>query len=116
MVRVKKQKRKVCDCQNCGYRVTISPDTVKEKTFEHVIATYVECPVCGERVLKQLDTEETRQKALKGAKMELLQKQGRKLTDKQKSSLKSINKMLSNKRSQLKKLYWDETYYILNQD
>lgn len=115
MVTAKKQKR-VCSCQNCGYSIPISPDTVKEKTLENVIATYIECPVCGERVLKQLDTEETRKKALKGAKLELLQRQGRKLTNKQKISLKSITKMLSIKRSQLKELYWDESYRLLNQD
>jgi len=119
MVKVKKQKH-VCRCHNCDYMVPISPDTVKEKTFgnnleDAIIATYVECPVCGERLLKQLDNELTYEKARQGAKLELLQRQGKKLNDKQKQRLKSINSMLSNTRGKLNKLYWDETYQSLNQ-
>lgn len=118
MIRVKKQKH-VCRCHNCGYMVSISPDTVKEKTFEvlgdTLIATYVECPVCGERLLKQLDNELTYDKAKQGAKLELLQRQGKKLNDKQKQRLKSINSMLSNTRGKLNKIYWNETYQSLNQ-
>lgn len=119
MIRAKKQKH-VCRCHNCGYMVSISPDTVKEKTFgnnleDAIIATYVECPVCGERLLKQLDNELTYEKAKQGAKLELLQRQGKKLNDKQKQRLKSINSVLSNTRGKLNKLYWDETYQSLNQ-
>lgn len=130
MVKVKKQKH-TCRCLNCDYMVPVSPDTVKEKTFmlditeklseediTHpvaVIATYVECPVCGERLLKQLDTPETQKKAQTGTKLELLQRQGKKLNDKQKQRLKSINSMLSNTRGKLKKAYWDEIYQSLNQ-
>lgn len=118
MVKVKKQKH-VCRCHNCGYMVLISPDTVKEKTFgilgDTLIATYVECPVCGERLLKQLDNELTYEKAKQGAKLELLQRQGKKLNDKQKQRLKSINSMLSNTRGKLNNAYWDETYQSLNQ-
>lgn len=118
MVKVKKQKH-VCRCHNCGYMVPISPDTVKEKTFgilgDTLIATYVECPVCGERLLKQLDNELTYEKAKQGAKLELLQRQGKKLNDKQKQRLKSINSMLSNTRGKLNNAYWDETYQSLNQ-
>ena len=110
----------MCRCHNCGYQVLISPDTVKEKTFgnnleDAIIATYVECPVCGERLLKQLDNELTYEKARQGAKLELLQRQGKKLNDKQKQRLKSINSVLSNTRGKLNKLYWDETYQSLNQ-
>lgn len=118
MVKVKKQKH-VCRCHNCGYMVPISPDTVKEKTFgilgDTLIATYVECPVCGERLLKQLDNKLTYEKAKQGAKLELLQRQGKKLNDKQKQRLKSINSMLSNTRGKLNNAYWDETYQSLNQ-
>lgn len=118
MVKAKKQKH-VCRCHNCGYMVPISPDTVKEKTFgilgDTLIATYVECPVCGERLLKQLDNELTYEKARQGAKLELLQRQGKKLNDKQKQRLKSINLMLSNTRGKLNNAYWDETYQSLNQ-
>ena len=114
MIRAKKQKKKVCRCYNCDYDITISPDTVKEKTFDGIIATYVECPVCGERLLKQLDTEETRAKAEKGVKLELLQKSGKKLSPAQKRRLQSIETMLYNKRKILKEMYWDETYQSLN--
>lgn len=118
MVKVKKQKH-VCRCHNCGYMVPISPDTVKEKTFgilgDTLIATYIECPVCGERLLKQLDNELTYEKAKQGAKLELLQRQGKKLNDKQKQRLKSINLTLSNTRGKLNNAYWDETYQSLNQ-
>lgn len=130
MIRVKKRKH-VCRCHNCGYNVPISPDTVKEKTFEvnttekllgeeithpiAIMATYVECPVCGERLLKQLDNELTYEKAKQGAKLELLQRRGKKLSDKQKQRLKSINSVLSNTRGKLNKAYWDETYQSLNQ-
>lgn len=128
MIRAKKQKRKICKCHNCGYDITISPDTVKEKTFEGmiptifehgenqpIIATFIECPVCGERILKQLDTEETRAKAEKGVKLEMIQISGKKLSPKQKKRLQSIETMLYNRRKLLKELYWDETYQSLNQ-
>ena len=118
MIRVKKQKNR-CYCYNCGYLMLISPDTVKEKTFgnnleDAIIATYIECPVCGERLLKQLDNELTYQKSKQGAKLELLQRQGVKLTDKQKQRLKSINSMLDNTRRKLNKAHWGEIYRSLN--
>lgn len=114
-----KPRKNVCKCHNCGYSVTINPNTIKEKTlvfFEHetVIATYIECPVCGERLLKQLDTPETQRKAMRGATLEVQQRQGKKLADKQKKRLKSINKMLDNERSKLNAQYWDEVYQSLN--
>ncbi len=119
MIRVKKQKKKICKCHNCGYDITISPDTVKEKTFgnnleDAIIATYVECPVCGERLLKQLDTEETQAKAEKGVKLDILQRSGKKLSPAQKKRLQSIEMMLYNTRKNLKELYWDEIYQSLN--
>ena len=116
----KKQKKRTCNCHNCGYEIQISPDTVKEKTFGHtledaIIATYVECPVCGERLLKQIDIPKTMEMAKKGVKLEMLQKKGKKLSDKQKNRLKSIELMLSNTRKKLKTQYWDEIYQSLNQ-
>lgn len=114
MNRFKKSKKNTCSCTNCKYQVLISPDTVKEKTFGSVIATYVECPVCGERLLKQLDTEKTRELAERGVKLEMLQRQGKKLSDKQKSRLKNIEKMLFSTRQNLKHLWWDEIYQSLN--
>lgn len=110
-----KKKRSICHCYNCGYDIQISPDTVKETMIEGNIATYIECPVCGERMLKQLDTRETKKLAEKGVKLELLQRHGKKLSEKQKTRLKSIEKMLFNTRKQLKEQYWDEIYQSLNQ-
>ena len=104
----------VCRCFFFCYVVTVSRDIVKDKTFDEIIATYVECPVCGEKLLKQLDTEETRAKAEKGVKLELLQKSGKKLSPAQKRRLQSIETMLYNKRKILKEMYWDETYQSLN--
>lgn len=130
MLRVKKLKRNVCKCHNCGYQVSIIPNSVKERIFEvditekllgedithpvALIATYIECPVCGERLLKQLDTPETQRKARTGASIELHMRQGKKLTDKQKKRLKSIEKVLYNERSKLNAQYWDEIYQSLN--
>lgn len=132
MIRAKKPKKKICVCHNCYYEIVVSPTSVKEKTFElnitekisgeeithpiTVTATYVECPVCGERLLKQLDTEESSRQAIKGVKLTLLQQQGKKLTQAQKRRLQSIERMLYNTRKNLKRLYWDEIYQSLNQD
>lgn len=115
MIRAKKQKKKICRCHNCGYNITISPDTVKEKTYENVIATYVECPVCGERLLKQLDSMYSRMQAEKGVKLEMMQRSGKKLSPAQKKRLQSIETMLFNIRKNLNKLYWDKVYQSLNQ-
>lgn len=128
MKRWKKLKKSICHCHNCNYDISITPDSVKEKTFEGmiptifehgedqpVIATYIECPVCGERILKQLDTPYTQERAKVGAKLEILQKRGKKLSDKQKNRLKGIEMMLSNTRKKLKDRYWDEIYQSLNQ-
>lgn len=126
MVTAKKPKKKICVCHNCYYEIAISPTSVKEKTFElegektthpiTVTATYIECPVCGERLLKQLDTEESSRQAKKGVKLTLLQQQGKKLTQSQKHRLQSIERMLYNTRKNLKRMYWDEIYQSLNQD
>lgn len=122
MNRWKKSKNKICHCHNCGYNIKIIPKTVKEKTFdksvkarEALIATYIECPVCGERLLKQLDTEQTNKIAQQSVKLELLKRHGKKLSDKQKLRLKKIEKYLFDTRKSLNLLYWDEIYQLLNQ-
>lgn len=115
MIRVKKQKKKVCQCNNCGYSILITPDTVKEKTFEKVIAIYVECPVCGEKILKQIDTPETQEKAQRGVKLTLLRERGKKLSESQSKRLQSIERELYNTRLKINSLYWDEIYQSLNQ-
>lgn len=115
MIRAKKQKRNKCTCVNCGNVTPISPQTVKEKTFDDIIAMYIECPVCGEKILKQLDTEVTQEQAQKGVKLDLLKREGKKLSDSQKKRLQSIERELYNKRLELNSLYWDEIYQSLNQ-
>lgn len=116
MIRVKKNKNtKATTCYNCSRVIPISPDTVKEKTFDSgVIATYIECPICGERLLKQLDIDQTREKAAKAVKLELLQRKGKKLSQRQKNWLKSTEKWIRNIRLKLNNLYWDEIYQSLN--
>lgn len=109
----------MCHCPNCDYDIQITPDNVKEKTFgntleDAITATYVECPVCGEKILKQLDSSETLEMAEKGVKLELIQRKGKKLSDKQKTRLKSIEQMLSNKRKQINEAYWEKIYQLLN--
>lgn len=121
MIRARKQKEKVCKCPNCFYGITIVPERVKEKTFDidvalTVTATYVECPVCGENILKQLDDYDTLETSKRGIKLDLLKRDSRKkLSKAQKTRLQSIETMLYNRRLQLKKKYWDEIYQSLNQ-
>lgn len=110
----KKHNKDVCRCTNCGYNIIVSPTTVKEKWVGSLLATYLECPVCGEKNLKQLDTKQTYDLSRKGVKIQLLQKQNKKLSDKQKNRLKGIEKHLLIARKNLQK-YWDEIYQLLNQ-
>lgn len=118
-------KTKKCKCENCGYNVTISQKTVHEKIFSgpmqcrptrYLIATYVECPVCGERILKQLDTYDTIKLSKKGIKLEIAtkNKRAKKLSTEKKDKLKNITKVLCTKRQQLRKLYWNEASYRIN--
>ena len=121
MIRVKRKGaiEKICKCYNCGYEIPISPTTVKEKPFQRltgiITATYVECPVCGERILKQLDDEKTYKDSKIGVKLEMIQRKGRKLTPQEKKRLQSIEKRLYTIRRKLKLSYWDEIYQSLNQ-
>lgn len=113
--RAKTTKRNICVCNNCGYRITIMPENVHELTKDDLIATYVECPVCGERILEQLDTEETTALAEKGVKLQLLQKR-KKLSESQKKRLQSIETKLFKIRLQLRKQHWNEIYQSLNEE
>lgn len=114
--RAKTTKRNICVCNNCGYRITIMPENIHESTMGDLIATYIECPVCGERILEQLDTEETVALAEKGVKLQLLQRKGRKLSESQKKRLQSIETKLFKIRLQLRKQHWNEIYQSLNED
>ena len=106
----------MCLCNNCGYRISIMPENVHEKTEKGLIATYIECPVCGERILEQLDTEETITLAEKGVKLQLLQRKGKKLSESQKKRLRSIETKLYKIRLQLRKQHWNEIYQSLNEE
>ena len=104
MIRAKKQKKTACKCPNCGNLVYISPEAIKEKTLEDSLkATYLECPVCGERILKQLDTFHSLTLAEKSVKLHLQQRKGKKLSQKQKNRLQSIEEELYKIRLQLKR-------------
>lgn len=116
MIRVKKTRQKYTVCVNCGHAIQILPKTVKELDVDGIIATYVECPVCGERLLKQLDTQESQELVNKIMKLELRSNEGKSLSDKEKKRLKSAKLALFNKRLQLRKNYWDEIYQSLNQE
>ena len=122
MIRVKRRtKAKTCTCPNCKYGIVIQPSAVKEQVFdadviETIIATYIECPVCGEKILKQLDTERSHKLARTGAKLELIKRQGTKLLPKQKQKLQSIENTLGEIRTQLQNDFWDEIYRSLNEE
>lgn len=100
-------------CSNCGYKIHIGKDIIKEHTFNDIIATYIECPVCGENLLKQLDTKETLEVAKVGVKLESLRLGGH-IKSKQAKKLKSIERKLYNMRKSLNKDNWDFIYQQLN--
>lgn len=105
-------------CENCGSRIKLSPSVLKEHFIDSIadkglFATYIECSVCGERLLKQLDTSETLKLRDKVVKLKLLQKRG-KLSNKDKQRLLMLDRKLNNIRKNLNKIYWDEVYQFLN--
>lgn len=108
----------IVKCGNCGQAIKLSPSVLKEHFIEDIankglFATYIECSVCGERLLKQLDTSETLKLRNKVVKLKLLQKKG-KLSDKDKKRLLVLDRKLNNTRKNLNKIYWDEVYQFLN--
>ena len=108
----------VIKCDNCGQTTKLSPSVLKEHFIDSIadkglFATYIECSVCGERLLKQLDTAETLEFRDKVVKLKLLQKKG-KLSDKDKKRLLMLDRKLNNIRKNLNKIYWDEVYQFLN--
>ena len=119
-----KQLRTKVRCYNCGYNVPLTVDTVKEKTFSgmrllvevvDLTATYVECPVCGERILKQLDVPETLEAAQIAVKYDSFHRAGKKLSKAQNQQWKMVEILLNKVRSQLNKTFWDEINQSLNQ-
>ena len=105
-------------CDNCGQTTKLSPSVLKEHFIDSIadkglFATYIECSVCGERLLKQLDTAETLEFRDKVVKLKLLQKRG-KLSKKDKQRLLTLDKKLNNIRKNLNRIYWDEVYQFLN--
>lgn len=105
-------------CENCKSEIKLSPSVLKEHFIDSIadrglFATYIECSICGERLLKQLDTAETLEFRDKVVKLKLLQKKG-KLSDKDKKRLLTLDRKLNNIRKNLNKIYWDEVYQFLN--
>lgn len=116
MLRSKKPTKKVFKCDNCGTQLPMMLRYINEKKFDNgIIATYINCPVCGVNILKQLDTAETQDIADKGVKLQLIEKKGRTLSAKQRNRLKSIEKELSNIRRELNRQYWNEIDHSLKQ-
>lgn len=108
----------ITKCDNCGQATKLSPSTLKEQEVNEIsdkklFVIYIECPVCGERILKQLDTYETLEIRNKVVKLKLIQRKG-KLSDKDKKRLLLLDKKLNNTRKVLNGLYWDEVYQFLN--
>lgn len=106
-------------CNNCGYSTQLTPSTIKETKIldisdSNLYALYIECPVCGERTLKQLDNDKTNELRLVVVKLKLMQRKGKKLSDKQKKRLFKFDFELNNIRKSLNTLYWDEVYQLLN--
>lgn len=114
MIRLKKSNKTTSICKNCKHQIKIKSDTIKEHTFDGIIATYIECPVCGEKILKQLDTEETQAIAAAGVKLEQIKRAGR-IKKKQIAKLKSLEKELFNIRKGLNAEHWDRVHQQLNQ-
>lgn len=119
--RTKNKKKTTCVCENCSYTVPINHTTVKEKEYANgITATYLDCPVCGNKILKQLDTKDTLALAERGVKLQVMQKESDKLSNAQKKRISkhvsTIEKRLLSLRNQLKKRFWNEIYQSLNSE
>lgn len=111
-------KNQLTTCDNCGQEIRLTPLTLKDETVEidekKLYVIYTECSVCGERSLKQIDNYESYKLRTPVVKLKLMQRKGRKLSEKQKKRLFKLNKQLDNIRKTLNTLYWDEVYRLLN--
>lgn len=113
------KRKPIVECYNCGNEMLLSPSLLQVEDFEYeetVRATYVECPVCGEKMLKQLDTiktySEDTPKILKLTRMQ----RHRKLSQKQKFKLSKLERDVRNTRKSLQDRYHHEIYQLLNQE
>lgn len=103
------------NCPNCKTSYNLTVGILKEKEFDSgVIATYVECPVCGENTLKQLDNESTQDLVKKATKYSLLKMKNKKLTSAQKDALRRLNSQLIIQRKKLNQEYWADIHQQLN--
>lgn len=112
-------KNIVVTCNNCGVTFKLTPSILREIHIESIddkglVATYIECPTCGEKMLKQIDNPETLEIKDSVVKLKLRQRACKKLSDKQKTRLLKLDKKLDNIRKVLNDLYWDEVYQYLN--
>lgn len=118
MIRTKKAKitERKTTCYNCGQVIDLTPQTIKQKELDlgiKIIATYIECPVCGEKMLKQLDTEQTQYDSHEVVRLTLKQRK-QKLSKKQSSKLSQLNRHVNQTRQKIKPIFWDEVYQLLN--
>ena len=113
------KRKKIVNCYNCSSELPLTLSLIQTKDFEQeetIRATYVECTVCGEKMLKQLDTIQTYEElAPKIVKLTLLQ-QKHKLSPKQKSRLLKLERQLKDIRESLNNKYFNEIYQSLNQE
>lgn len=113
-------KNYVVVCQNCDYKSKLTPSILKEVEWrptghqDILCITYTECPVCGEREVRQIDSPYTMELSYPVAKLQLRRHHGKKLSDKQKTKLSKLNYKLDNARKVLNELFWDEAYQFLN--
>lgn len=118
MIRTKKAKitERKTTCYNCGQVINLTPHAIKQQEFDlgiKLIATYIECPVCGEKMLKQLDTEQTQYDSHEVVRLTLKQRK-QKLSKKQSSKLSQLNRHVNQTRQKIKSMFWDEVYQLLN--
>lgn len=116
MNRNHKISKHTCKCINCGYVIGITRSSIKEQKFGDITATYLECPVCGERMLQQLDNDKTLAQATKAVKLRTQIRKQYKLSSKQKKTLKTVENSLYLDRLFLNTHYWDEIYQSLNEE
>lgn len=113
------KKKYTVYCENCKGKIELTPTLLQEKVItmggEELIATYIECPVCGQISLKQLDTYKSKMLALKLTKKKLRQQHSNKAAaPKDKKRLQQLDKQLSNIRGVLNTKYWAKVHQHLN--
>lgn len=106
-------------CESCGHRARLTPSELKDKIIEidgiKLYAVYTECPLCGEKSLKQIDNRKTYDLKNIIVKLRLRQHRGKKLSAKQKKKLLKLDHELNTERRNLNSLYYNQVYQSLNE-